>query len=159
MNRWNIAVCGALAFPLALILAAACDRGENFPAETTTRSAEITAPATASAPRPASEVGESRLVNPARRSEPLASMSPSPSPIADGGMAQRRDRARARDAGVRRGASAAAYDPRFDAARLSIVGSAEERDKNLGLVRQPAIRSVESLPVLPPGAPSLENHE
>lgn len=61
-----------------------------------------------------------------------------------------------RDAGAvrARDAAAPAPDRRLDAGRLSIVGSAAERDRNLGLVREPAIAPVERVePTPPPMAP------
>lgn len=108
-----------LAFALG---ASACDRSRVDPGETQTRSGELGEAPGGTKPRPEGEVAIDRN---------------------DGGhVVRHRDDGGSEelDAGAAREARPAS-DPRFDAARLSIVGTAKERELNLGLVRDPTIGS------------------
>jgi hypothetical protein len=133
-----------LVLPFAGVLAlGACDRDrdrdrrESIPGETRTRSGEMTTDAPrAEPPRAAPQRLPPPRVEPQRADPPVIAESAVP--------AEPRAPAPA----------PAVTDRRYDAGRLSTVGSAEDRDRNLGIIAADAAAApATALPPAPPPAP------
>jgi hypothetical protein len=123
MKAWSLAPGVAL---LMIVGASACHRTPVEQAQAQTRSGELAGePPAAVQERPRDEV-------------PIQT-------AADAGEPARGEPRASRDASAPRAAPRAdrapPSNPRFDAGRLSIVGSASERERNLGLVREPTIET------------------
>jgi len=138
--KLSMILSGVVCVTLLSFGVCACDRAEDRPGRTTTRSGELRGAARG--------LSEAALpTEPSRRATEGEGLA------VDGGA-----RTATRDAGVRTEDSVA-RDPRFDAGRLSFVGSAEERDRNLGLSRDGGGASATEVAVPAPqqGAGLVEN--
>lgn len=138
MKAWTLA--SGVALLLALGASACKPNTPDHKGETQTRSGELVGQ---SPPPPAD-------APPAPRGEAALETN-------DAGDRERGASSPTRDAGVAPRSQPPRTDPRFDAPRLSIVGSAKEREMNLGLVRDPTIGPVEIvLPAPQKGAGAAE---